>query len=317
MGKFKDITGQRFGMLTAIKRVGIKNGATFWQCQCGCGKSRQVSLNNLVSGHTTSCGCKHHRSGKDNPKFKDLTGQKFGKTTVIKFIRRNKFGVSIWKCLCECGNIHETGFGNLTNGGTSSCGCKRRRHGKDNPKFKDITGQKFGMLTATEYVGSKRGRTMWRCKCDCGKTSLVNAASLIRESTTSCGCKKHRCGKANPTFVGHEEISGIYWNQIKCSAKSRNISFNITIEQVWNLFLKQGRRCALTGEELTFKKRNKDRNGTASLDRIDSSKGYTKDNCQWVHKKVNQLKWDNTQQELIDWCYKIVKHNPQPTITNS
>jgi hypothetical protein len=48
---------------------------------------------------------------------------------------------------------------------------------------------------------------------------------------------------------------------------------------------------------------------SASLDRIDSSKGYVKGNVQWTHKTVNIMKQAMSDEELIDWCKVIVKNN--------
>ena len=78
---------------------------------------------------------------------------------------------------------------------------------------------------------------------------------------------------------------------------------------MWELFLKQNRRCALTGEELTFHSKDHVCDGTASLDRKDSKKPYTIDNVQWVHKTVNFMKRNEDQTKFIEWCQKIVDHN--------
>ena len=48
--------------------------------------------------------------------------------------------------------------------------------------------------------------------------------------------------------------------------------------------------------------------GTASLDRIISTNGYTIDNIQWVHKDINELKWDKTYEELLSICKKVVEY---------
>ena len=48
---------------------------------------------------------------------------------------------------------------------------------------------------------------------------------------------------------------------------------------------------------------------TASLDRIDSNKGYIKNNVQWVHKHINTMKMHMTDREFIDMCKKVAKHN--------
>ena len=57
-------------------------------------------------------------------------------------------------------------------------------------KLNDLTGRKFGALTVKERAPSKSGKTRWLCECECGKHCIVFAANLIREHTTSCGCKK-------------------------------------------------------------------------------------------------------------------------------
>lgn len=56
MGNYRDISGIRFGKLVALNRVtGVSKSA--WFCQCDCGGSKIVSLGNLTSGTTKSCGC--------------------------------------------------------------------------------------------------------------------------------------------------------------------------------------------------------------------------------------------------------------------
>lgn len=88
-------------------------------------------------------------------------------------------------------------------------------------------------------------------------------------------------------------------------ADERKLIFNINIENSWNLFLKQDRKCALSGIELNFKNVNGKEYATASLDRIDSKIGYIENNIQWIHKDLNIIKWDFTEQELLNWIEKI------------
>ena len=53
----------------------------------------------------------------------------------------------------------------------------------------DITGQRFGRLTVVACAGrTKRGNTIWTCRCDCGNEKIVQASHLRSGSTTSCGC---------------------------------------------------------------------------------------------------------------------------------
>lgn len=73
--------------------------------------------------------------------------------------------------------------------------------------------------------------------------------------------------------------------------------------------MKQNKKCALTGDIIYFPTRCWSRDGTASLDRIDSSKGYTKENVQWVHKDINMMKQEYTTEVFLGWCKKVVEHN--------
>jgi len=56
--KEKDITGMRFGRLVAIESLGVGPcWRTMWRCRCDCGREVSVYKNNLMTGHTRSCGC--------------------------------------------------------------------------------------------------------------------------------------------------------------------------------------------------------------------------------------------------------------------
>lgn len=80
------------------------------------------------------------------PKIVDLTGQRFGRLTVICEAGRAKNGSKKWRCLCDCGNEHFVTTGNLTNGSTNSCGCYRKEyvsdknyvHGKSHTRLNSI-----------------------------------------------------------------------------------------------------------------------------------------------------------------------------------
>lgn len=91
------------------------------------------------------------------------------------------------------------------------------------------------------------------------------------------------------------------------------------MEYVWKLYEEQDKKCALTGMDISFAKTKKGHatgETTASLDRIDPSRGYTEGNVQWVHKWVNIIKWDFTQEEFLDICKMVVEHNEQKVETS-
>lgn len=84
---------------------------------------------------------------KHSKNFKDITGQKFNRLTVIKFAYRGKDNRAYWECKCDCGNVAIVSGKNLRSGNTKSCGCynlesisKRnkvihRTHGETNTKL--------------------------------------------------------------------------------------------------------------------------------------------------------------------------------------
>lgn len=58
MGAFVDITGHKYGRLTVIRQVpNQRKSTTRWLCKCECGKYKEIDKNNLLNGHTSSCGC--------------------------------------------------------------------------------------------------------------------------------------------------------------------------------------------------------------------------------------------------------------------
>jgi hypothetical protein len=108
----------------------------------------------------------------------------------------------------------------------------------------------------------------------------------------------------------HHTIPNFLWINLCRGAKDRNFVVSLTIDDIWNLYIKQNKKCELTGWDIEFSRKR--RLNTASVDRIDSSKGYTKDNIQIVHKRVNKLKMDFSQDCLIRMCKSIARNKHQP-----
>lgn len=179
-------------------------------------------------------------------------------------------------------------------------------------------GMKFGLLTllTSESRPAKNGtRRFWQCKCDCG--NLVERRDdylkSFPDNNFSCGCNhsmKTNLGKKSINWHGYEDISGYYVARLRVGAKKRKIEFNITIQEMWDVFIKQDKRCALTGIELMLKESIRTpEEMTASLDRIDSQKGYIKDNIQWVHKDVNRMKNGYTEERFKEICLLVAEHS--------
>ena len=119
-----NLIGQRFGLLTVIERRPSKNGHSNWLCKCDCGTEKEILGTNLKTGKIVSCGC-YHKKLVSQMKTKDLTGQKFGKLTVLERVSPIGENHMKWKCQCDCGNVVTVAGTALKQGITKSCGCTR------------------------------------------------------------------------------------------------------------------------------------------------------------------------------------------------
>lgn len=185
----KNLVGQRFGKLTVVKATNERdyNREIIWECLCDCGNTAFVPSRRLTYGTTQSCGCYHKEVISS-----DLTGQRFGKLVVLGPTEERSSGKAImWKCQCDCGNIHITSTSHLGQG-TESCGCTT--------SAVDLTGQRFGKLVAIKPTEKRSGSfIVWECKCDCGNIAYVSVGNLRKEGgTKSCGCIK----STGETIVG-------------------------------------------------------------------------------------------------------------------
>ena len=109
-------------------------------------------------------------------------------------------------------------------------------------------------------------------------------------------------------------ISGTFFSHIKQCAKHRNIIFSVTKEYLWKLADLQNFKCAITGLNLKFtlnrvKSDHDFKNSNASLDRINSDQGYIEGNVQWIHKRINNMKYTFSNKEFISICNFITNNN--------
>ncbi|MDO4268546.1 MAG: tyrosine-type recombinase/integrase [Eubacteriales bacterium] len=122
-------------------------------------------------------------------KGQDLTGQKFGKLTVLGhggYIQNSRQRISVWECRCECGNTYAAPGYLLLSGRRKSCGCMRVPQ-------EGLAGLRFGKLTVLGE-DTEDGTTLRKviCRCDCGKEFRTAFRNLKNGSVTSCGCDQPR-----------------------------------------------------------------------------------------------------------------------------
>lgn len=190
------------------------------------------------------------------------------------------------------------------------------------PYIQEVIGQRFNKLVPQRAwsVRLPSGKVTYKaaCNCDCGGSKDVFVNALTQHRTGSCGCDKSRyektSGSKNYRFKGYEEIRAGFWNGYKESARVRKIPFEITMKYAWGLYEAQGRKCTLSGVPIGFGPNRQNSLTTASLDRLDNSKGYVEGNVQWVHKVVNIMRNVLSIPEFLVWCEKIARRNQKASI---
>lgn len=213
MSKKTIAPGQMYGKLKVIDKVNKKGRERYWICECQCEDKtiKEVRSDHLLRGETTSCGCfqKERASEVNKNNYIDITGQKFGHLTVLEKTDKKKNKLVVWKCQCDCENktivyrtLHQLQCNPYT------CFCDKCNAGKLG-LGKDLTGKRFGHLTAIKPVGRGRDqRVIWECQCDCENKTIVYASSnsLLSNKKNSCGCIISQ---------GEEKIKNVLKNELK------------------------------------------------------------------------------------------------------
>lgn len=164
-------------------------------------------------------------------------------------------------------------------------------------KIKDLTGQKFGKLTAIKPIGKKNKKTVWLCKCDCGNTSEVIGTALTIGGTKSCGCLRLKHGMFGTRLYN-------IWHSMKerCYVSSQTSYKNyggrgIKVCLEWQDFIPFMKWSYENGYD-----EHADR-GQCTLDRIDPNGDYCPENCRWVSMSIQAN--NKTDNVFIEYNGKI------------
>lgn len=123
----------------------------------------------------------------------ELSGQVFGRWTVLNDYILTPRGERKWACRCVCGTERYVLERTLKSGGSLSCGCLRKEQAQKSLAH-DLAGKRFGNLTVIQKIekeSTNRG-LWWECKCDCGNICEVLGTLLVTGRKTHCGCKTVR-----------------------------------------------------------------------------------------------------------------------------
>lgn len=184
-------------------------------------------------------------------------------------------------------------------------------------------GQKFGkweIIDIDIIPHEKTKESQIRCQCECGFKKLVYCLTSIKGQSTACfNCGHGNKGENNAKWKGYKEVPGSFVNRITSRSKKLNREVKIDAEDIYNLWIKQDKKCSLSGLPIDFTNINQgninrkeskyDLICTASLDRINSNKEYTLNNIQLVHKDVNMMKKEYDQDYFLKLCRLITENS--------
>lgn len=168
------------------------------------------------------------------------------------------------------------------------------------------------LLVIKKAISNRSDKVDWQCICECGKEKVVSSDHLTRKNSPvkSCGCTRFKRGNGHAQWLGFEGISGNWWYSHVLRERNqkvrKKVPVTITKEYAWDLYIQQNKKCALSGADILIA--GASQYNTASIDRIDSSKGYEEGNIQWVHKHINFMKRTYSQEYFIEMCRRVVEN---------
>ena len=195
---------------------------------------------------------------------------------------------------CKCGAEQEMTARSIIRNKPISCpSCS-------NSKSK--IGDECGTLVCKKIFHDENDIRRIVCECKvCGTEKTVNPSSF------TYGCISCETCFPRENFISKGANKPIqpkrYLQQLKTQAFSRNLDVNIDLDFILKLLEKQKYKCALSGIEIRFEI------GNLSLDRIDSSKGYSKDNVQFVYRQINFMKNKMKDSDFIEICKSVASYN--------
>lgn len=288
---------QIYNNLTTKKIIGkTKDGSKIWCCKCKCGNFIKAEGGKIKAGQVKSCGClqKIRKKGKESIFWKGVGDISKSKWSSFVYSARNRniqFDLTIdqgWKILKQQGNI---------------CPLSNLKI-----SFDDNTIS----LDRIDSNGIYEINNVWWIHKDINKIKFdLSVLDFIK----LCTLVTYPIKQINNTK--NIKIYKGFFNHIKRLAKKRNLDFCIDEKYLIYLFKKQNGLCKVTGQKIKIpssSKQYKNKNFTASLDRINNNLGYKKRNLQWVHKKINQSKWNFNTQQYKNLCKLVYEHSLQKEI---
>lgn len=171
----------------------------------------------------------------------------------------------------------------------------------------NLLGQKFGRLTVTGRSDVKNFRNkMWTCLCDCGQVTIVSSTRLISLHTRSCGCLRNEL--ASKRIFKLRPYESLY-KLLLADNDQRKIKYPVNLTYEEFVTFTKTQECHYCGDTIIWYKHrnNTDLTSGYNLDRKDSTKGYSVDNCVVCCAICNWMKWRLGYDQFIRQIKKISK----------
>lgn len=191
MSKVIDITGERFGIITILRRVeNTKDGKAQFEYLCDCGNIKIGRGKDIRNGKIVSCGCKKKQQASKNQI--DIAGKTYNDLTAIEYDHTEESGRVIWLFKCNnCGKKVLKGKSDVISGKTTNCGCKTSLLRSKGRRVYEKPGAIYNFLQVTRpaFKEEDLGDTTYWYKCLlCGKEVKLFARDVRSGNTKSCGC---------------------------------------------------------------------------------------------------------------------------------
>lgn len=174
----------------------------------------------------------------------------------------------------------------------------------------DLTNKRFGRLFVVERADNVNNSTAWVCRCDCGKTKVIQGTLLKKGLARSCGCLRKEIARERATrhSLCGTKLYTTYHNMKKRCYNSRCDHYKWYGEEGKHI-------CDEWLGEKGFDEFSKwalanGYSDNLTIDRIDNNKGYSPDNCRWISAKQNNrnrrsnhnITIKGVTKTISEWC---------------